>query len=236
MSTNELQLNTVTETVWRVGYQPEPWAWTDWVHAQDRGRFNGRWDDINGQFRTTYAGDSLLTCLIEVLAKFRVDEQLVAALSEIVEDEVDDVELISRPPRTVDYSWLNKRCFSSATLEGNFCQIAHSISVAAIRSAPPFERWVQGTKDIDTAMLKDPDERDFTRAVASWLYQQSDPTVDGVEFSSRHGDELTLWAIFERPGADEVVSSTLTDLHSDHLSPETPALREAFARLSLVWG
>jgi hypothetical protein len=38
--------------VWRVGYAPDPWAWTPWEYASDSGRFNGRWDDEDAKFRT----------------------------------------------------------------------------------------------------------------------------------------------------------------------------------------
>src|SRR5664279_1996153 len=41
--------------VWRVGYVPEPWAWTPWQYATD-GRFTGRWDDPDGVWRTLYVG------------------------------------------------------------------------------------------------------------------------------------------------------------------------------------
>ena len=46
----------------RVGYKPEPWAWVGWEWATD-GRFHGRWDDFDGNFRTIYAGSTLLACL-----------------------------------------------------------------------------------------------------------------------------------------------------------------------------
>lgn len=46
--------------VWRVGFRPELWAWSGWEWATD-GRFPGRWDDLHGNFRTIYAGSSLLS-------------------------------------------------------------------------------------------------------------------------------------------------------------------------------
>jgi len=57
--------------VWRVGYRPDPWAWTPWQYAGETGCFPGRWDDPRGWFRTIYAGRELLACLLEVLARFR---------------------------------------------------------------------------------------------------------------------------------------------------------------------
>ena len=49
---------------WRVGYKPEPWCWVDWRWATG-GKFNGRWDDSTGQFRTDYAGETLVACLVQ---------------------------------------------------------------------------------------------------------------------------------------------------------------------------
>ena len=46
-------------TVWRVGYRPDPWTWTPWQYAAN-GRFNGRWDDPDGNYRTLYTGKTLL--------------------------------------------------------------------------------------------------------------------------------------------------------------------------------
>jgi len=53
--------------------------------------------------------------------------------------------------------------------------------------------------------------------VATHLYATTD--VDGVTFTSRHGDDLELWAIFERPG-DPPTSPRLVDLETHPLSPE----------------
>jgi hypothetical protein len=72
--------------VWGVAFRPEPWAWNGWEWAMD-GRFPGRWDDLHGNFRTIYAGSSLLACLPEVPAGFRKDARLSVELDEIVEDD-----------------------------------------------------------------------------------------------------------------------------------------------------
>ena len=94
MTTEARQLATATSDirVWRVGYRPDPWAWPSWQYATN-GRFPGRWDDAEGNFRTIYAGSHLLSCLLEVLACFRPDPDLAAQLSDIIDDE-------TRPPRT----------------------------------------------------------------------------------------------------------------------------------------
>ena len=53
MTTDAPQLATTASDceVWRVGFQPEPGAWPSWQYATD-GRFPGRWDDADGNFRT----------------------------------------------------------------------------------------------------------------------------------------------------------------------------------------
>lgn len=74
--------------VWRVGYRPDPWAWTPWQYANG-GRFDGRWDDPAGEFRTVYAGASLVGCLLEVLAPLRPEPGFSALLDAVEEDPVD---------------------------------------------------------------------------------------------------------------------------------------------------
>src|SRR3546814_3536883 len=83
----QLVVVDAAEEVWRVGFKPEPWAWSGWEWAGADGRFHGRWDDRPGNFRTVYAGSTLLACLLEVLAGFRPDLTLALELGDIVEDD-----------------------------------------------------------------------------------------------------------------------------------------------------
>ena len=98
--------------VWRVGFRPEPWAWSGWEWATD-GRFPGRWDDLHGNFRTIYAGSSLLACLLEVLAHSRKDARLSLELNEIVEDDEDKVLHATIAPGQVPREWLEVRTAAS---------------------------------------------------------------------------------------------------------------------------
>lgn len=82
--------------MWRVGHRPDPWAWALWKYAV-RGRFGGRWDDPDGTFRTVYAGESLLACLLEVLACFRPDTALSAEL-DAIEDNGSAKDPTPPPP------------------------------------------------------------------------------------------------------------------------------------------
>ncbi|MCO4253240.1 hypothetical protein [Pseudarthrobacter raffinosi] len=57
--------------------------------------------------------------------------------------------------------------------------------------------------DVPPARLR---EGQIDEAAQRWLYEST--AVDGGTFTSRHGDELQLWAIFERPG-DPAISPKL---------------------------
>jgi hypothetical protein len=97
-----------------------------WEWATD-GRFPGRWDDLHGNFRTIYAGSSLL----EVLAHFRKDARLSVELDEIAEDDEDKVLHPTIAPGQVPKEWLHERAAASAGLSGRYCAVTASGSVAA---------------------------------------------------------------------------------------------------------
>jgi hypothetical protein len=87
------------------------------------------------------------------------------------------------------------------------------------------------------ALLKDARDRVLTRSIARWLYDLHDEgtVVDGVRFHSRHGDEIRVWAVFERAG--DQVRSPLIQPSSEPVKvhPDLPELLEAFARFGLHW-
>jgi hypothetical protein len=67
--------------------------------------------------------------------------------------------------------------------------------------------------------------------VATYVYETTD--LDGIRFASRHGDDLTLWAIFERH--DTAVSPCLAETELTELTVDHPALARAFDVLGLAW-
>jgi hypothetical protein len=217
--------------VWRVGFRPEPWAWSGWEWATD-GRFPGRWDDLHGNFRTIYAGSSLLACLLEVLAHFRKDARLSVELDEIVEDDEDKVLHPTIAPGQVPKEWLDERAAASAELSGRFCAVTASGSVAALYPNFIGLALSLGLADFDAAALKDARPRRLTQSVAAWLYEMTD--FDGVTFSSRHGDDLQLWAIFERPG-DPPITPNIQDVILEELQHDSPDISSAFRLLGLQW-
>lgn len=101
--------------IWRVGFRPEPWAWSG-RGGLPTGDSRGRWDDPHGNFRTIYAGSSLVACLREVLARFRKDARLSMELDEIVEDDEDGILHPTIAPGRVTREWLEVRAAASAKL------------------------------------------------------------------------------------------------------------------------
>ena len=69
-------------------------------------------------------------------------------------------------------------------------------------------------------------------AVSAHLYLQEG--IDGIQFASRHGDELDLWCLYEQPH-DAQISSHLLRLTEVTLHPDTPELQQALDMLGLHW-
>jgi hypothetical protein len=239
MSPVELDISGDPGRVWRVGFEPDMWAWTPWSFATDDGLFNGRWDDQLGQFRTLYTSDSLLGCFLELLAKLQPSSALQ---TELVAFEDDDATIELYPDGgsgEVGYSWLNGRVFGGAEQTGRYCFITHSDSLAALKASYPFGRHNIALVDVDSALLKDAHDRVLTRSIAHWLYdlrdEDRDELVDGIEFRSRHGDEIRMWAVFERSNDEQRSTHIDPQGEPQRVTPETAELVEAFGLLRLRW-
>jgi len=158
-----LEVDVDPGRVWRVGYPPVPWAWTPWEYARPDGRFGGRWDDSVGEFRTIYAGQSLLGCLLEVLAVFRPDPELADALSLVQEDPADAVDHPTPPPGRLPRAWLTSRTATSAELAGVYAAVTRPGSLATLRARFGSLAARAGLGDLDAAALKLPTTRGLTQ-------------------------------------------------------------------------
>lgn len=222
-------------TVHRVGFAPTPWQWTDWAYAVD-GRFDGRWDDPGGFWRTLYVGGTHLACLLELLARFRPSTRVAEELADIVVDDEDEYPTIVAG--TIPRDWCSPRQSGTAEMSGTFALPGHHRSLAALRTQFRTKALGLGLDDLDTAAIRDTRPRALTRGISAWLYRVGDEQLDrldGIEFSSRHGDDLKLWAIYER-GSDTDISAQLT-LQTDDaaINPEDPQLARAMELLGLRW-
>jgi len=224
--------------VWRVGYMPDPWRWSPWEYATDAGRFNGRWDDQDARFRTLYTAESLLGCFLELLAVVQPNTVAYAELDEIVDDAGIHDDHASPHRGEVEPRWLEGRCYGSGYQRGRYAEITEAGGLAFLRKMRLLDGLGIPAADIDTALLKDSKRRDVTRSIARFIFELVDanrrPMVDGIAFRSRMGDNLRLWAVFER-GEGEV--SELIQPHSDPVpvTADDPTLLEAFSLLELHW-
>lgn len=228
-----VRVHTAT-TVHRVGYSPTPWKWTDWVYAED-GRFDGRWDDPGGSWRTLYVAESRLACLLELLARFRPSTSVAEEIAQI---EVDDEEFPTAAAGTIPVDWCTPRRSGTATLSGTYALPGHHRSLAGLRRQFRTKALVLGLDDLDAAAIRDARPRALTRGISAWLYQVGDdqvPRLDGIEFASRHGDDLTLWAIYERGGDAEVSPRLRVRSEDTAINPDDSDLAYAMELLGLTW-
>lgn len=227
--------NHTATTVHRVGFAPTPWQWTDWIYAMD-GRFDGRWDDPGGSWRTLYVGETRLACLLELLARFRPSTRVAEEIAEIVDDGEDEFPTIAAG--TIPIGWCNPRRSGTAEMSGTFAVPGHHRSLAALRTQFRTRALGLGLEDLDTAAIRDASPRALTRGISAWLYEarlEGFAQLDGIEFASRHGDDLTLWAIYER-ATDTDISARLTPQSDDaDIAPEDPELTRAMELLGLRW-
>ena len=89
-----------------------------------------------------------------------------------------------------------------------------------------------GRVDFDVSVLKDGGTRALTQGGSTYIYEHTD--LSGLRFASRHGDELLMWAIFERAD-DPAVSPQLSNIEEFPLERDTPELLEAFRVHRLRW-
>lgn len=168
-----------------------------------------------------------------MLAHFRKDAHLATELEDIDEDDLDRHSHPTIAPGLVPRQWLDPRRIATGTLTGTFCVVAASETVACLYPEFIGLALSLGLIDFDAAALKDARPRRLTQSVATWLYENTD--VGGVRFSSRHGDDLALWAVFERP-EDGSASACVTDVEHHSFTGTEPELIRAFQLLDLQWG
>lgn len=237
MSVPNLAFTDAPGRVWRVGFQPDMWGWTPWQYATDAGLFDGRWDDQLGQFRSLYTSSSLLGCFLELLAKLQPTASLIAALDEVEDDDESIGRHHEGPHGAVGHTWFEGRLFGDADQTGRYCFITHSDSLAALKTGYHFERHGIALVDVDAALLKDARDREVTRSIAHWIYDLRNPDgtelVDGIEFRSRHGDEIHMWAVFERADDDQHSRCLSPVTQPMPVTPDTPEFVEALRRLGL---
>lgn len=94
------------------------------------------------------------------------------------------------------------RIAGSARLAGRFVDITSAETVACLHPLFRGEALAYNLKDFDGAALKNAENRLLTQEVSQYPWTRKNPDgsdyCDGIQFRSRHGDDLLTWAIFER--------------------------------------
>jgi len=218
--------STASGTVWRVAYKPDPWAWVPWEYAP----FNGRFDDARGQFRVLYAGTTRLACFLEVTAQFRPDPVVAAELNVIVgnaEDAPYPVPAIGIVPA----DWRARRTLGEAQIAGVYLEIGAKESLGWLRWRLASRLIHYGLPDIDGATIRSTVPRAVTQEMSSVVYATTITgglLPAGIRFESRHGNDVVLHAIYERPSAGDAASSRLLTGRSDQdINPADPELLAA---------
>lgn len=217
--------------VFRVGYRPDSWKWSPWTFSP----FTGRWDDPLEQYRALYAGTSAFACYVEVLAQFRPDPEVVAGAAAIA----DDPHYPTLPAGIVPPNWFAPRRLGHGLLSGSYVDIQHAESIANLRPTFIAQALAAGLMDFDGAVVRASERRPLTGAISRHIYSLVDPVVDGIAFDSRHGNDLRLYAIFERPGTSDPVldRSMLVDvLPDEEIDPASGDFQTALTLHNLQLG
>ena len=237
---SRLKRTTPGTRVWRVGRRPAPWEWVDWKYASpETGTFPGRWDSpVPRTYRTIYAATFPQGALLEVLARFRPDPQVVAAMSAVDVDGADADLHSTVVAGVIPEEWFDERMLTSADLAGEYCDVAHSETIAALRPdylAIAVDEFHQN--DFDASVLQNALVRPLTQALSADLYaltvNDQAPAIEGIRFLSRFGADQELWTVFEQP-ADGTASRLINGEDSIDLHPDDLHVMAAFNTLGLT--
>ncbi|MCU1487127.1 MAG: hypothetical protein JWN67_3873 [Actinomycetia bacterium] len=185
------------DTVFRLGRRPDPWAWPDWASAEIDGTFGNRFDDPQGIYRVLYASTQRLATFVECLAYFRPDPEVIAELEKIVGDDGDHEP---PPAGVVPREWIGVRRVGAGALVGDYVDIGHHQTIAELRTELAARVVHHGLHDLDAAAIRLTAPRAFTQDISRYVFDRSIDGArqwNGIAYRSKHGDDLTNWAIFE---------------------------------------
>jgi hypothetical protein len=220
-------LNTRTPTgpLYRISWGTQPWEYPDWNRAgidssSGAHTFGNRFDDPNAEYRVLYAASQLVSCYLEVLARFRPDYTLVEELQAM--DGENDYQQIGIIPN----EWFENRFIGTAEVEGNYADLYSPEWVSHLRSRLQPLCVELGLHDFDVSVLIQAEKRIVTQRASSIVYDLG--AFAGIYYSSRHGLGLENWALFE-------FKATINPLIPvQRVSKSDPKLQEALGILHLA--
>jgi len=212
--------------LYRLGRQPDPWAWPNWADAGPDGTFGNRYDDPEASYRVLYASSQPIGAFLETLARFRPDLEVLAELEQIDGDD--------ESPAGLPRAWLNGRMVGEATLQGRFVDVGDARSLATLRTALATSAIHYGLDEVDAATIRLRAPRPFTQRVSRFVYEQREDqgSFSGIRYRSRLGDEIVNWAVFE-PAPD--ATSPFLATTSSTIDADDADLLEALDLLGLTF-
>lgn len=223
MSVPELRAVGAPELLYRLGRPPDAWALPPWEFAGPDGTFDNRYDDPLGLYRVVYASGRRFGTFVETLARFRPDLAVVAELAAIAGSEGDAPTI---PAGVVPSGWLTNRCIGVASVaQARFADVAHSDSIAHLRTALAKRLVHYGLDDFDAGDLRTRAPRALTQEISRYVYDQG---FAGLRYPSRLGDDIVNWALFEPAPLQRVIT------RAQKLRADDPDLQTALATLGLA--
>jgi hypothetical protein len=186
----------VEGATYRIARKPNSWEWPDWQYVDDDGN---RWDDPQKIYRVLYTSTSILGCFLEVLARFRPNPKLIAAFTDIQENDNELPQ--TEAPGTLRKEWLSERLVAQAAdTFGTFAAVGHSESLACLNQELRDLISANGLEELDGAAIRQKAPRGLTQAISAYVYDSA--TGDGKQFAgiyylSRWGDDIGNFALFE---------------------------------------
>jgi hypothetical protein len=231
MTTCDLAEVTPSGEWYRVGRAPDPWAWPDWSFVQADGTFGGRWDDPDSTYRLIYASSRRVGAFLETMAWARPDPAVDLDIASIVDDAGPDT---SHEMGVIDRSWFEKRRLGRAQASGVFVAIGHSITLSRLRGAVAEDMRRSGIDQLDGSAIRRTAPRSLTQRISRLIFacrsaDESAPAYDGIQYLSKHGDDLECWTLFEGRGRLGAMESLAIELDDPDLIEAADLLRVVLA-------
>jgi hypothetical protein len=189
-----LNTRTPTAPLYRIAWGTEPWEYPDWKKAGTDSSslahtFGNRFDDPNAEYRVLYASSQLVSCYVEVLARFRPDYTLLAELRAMGGE--DDYQQIGIVPD----EWFENRFIGTAEVQGNYADLYTPAWVSHLRSRLQPLCVELALSEFDVSVLIQAAKRIVTQRASSIVYDLG--AFAGIYYASRHGLGPENWALFE---------------------------------------
>jgi RES domain len=158
--------------LYRVGRDPDAWAWPDWSRAGSDGTFGSRFDDPRGEYRVLYASSARRGAYVEVLARFRADPAVQAGLGgiEAVPGEDDG----SPQPGELPREWLDNKVVGTAEAHGGFAAVGSARSLTYLRDRLADRALHYGIDELDAAAIRRARPRAFTQELSRLVFECAD--------------------------------------------------------------